>query len=433
MVHQVKTAIHQVCKLLEEIVGNFTLEIRTNINSKKYIMKKKILITGILASGILAFASVKMANKTEITTRNVPKTQIEIPVSKVASAENTIQVAILLDTSSSMDGLIDQAKSRLWNIVNTLTTLKYKGKAPKIEIALYEYGNDGISDKNWIRKITPLTQDLDLISEKLFALKTNGGTEYCGAVIKDAASQLEWNNSENSMKLVYIAGNEAFNQEGINYKEAIAEAKKKGIFINTIFCGNREEGIRTFWQDGATYGNGKYFNIDSDQKVIFVPTPYDDRISECNVKLNATYLGYGSKGYEKKSAQVAQDRNAASMSEANAVERTVAKSKATAYRNESWDLVDKAEKDKGFLGKIKNEDLPEELKGKSTSEITKIVAQKSEDRSNLQKEIEVLAKKRQDYIDAELKKRGDSKTDDLGKAIEKSIQEIGLKKGYTMK
>ena len=99
-------------------------------------MKKKILITGILASGILAFASVKMGNKTEITTRNVPETQIEIPVSKVASAENTIQVAILLDTSSSMDGLIDQAKSRLWNIVNTLTTLKYKGKAPKIEIAL---------------------------------------------------------------------------------------------------------------------------------------------------------------------------------------------------------------------------------------------------------------------------------------------------------
>lgn len=58
-----------------------------------------------------------------------------------------IQVALLLDTSSSMDGLIEQAKSRLWNIVNTLTTLKYNGKAPQIEIALYEYGNDGISEK----------------------------------------------------------------------------------------------------------------------------------------------------------------------------------------------------------------------------------------------------------------------------------------------
>src|SRR5690606_33770961 len=55
-------------------------------------------------------------------------------------AEQIIQVAILLDTSSSMDGLIDQAKSRLWNIVNTLTTLRYNGKKPIIEISLYEYG-----------------------------------------------------------------------------------------------------------------------------------------------------------------------------------------------------------------------------------------------------------------------------------------------------
>ena len=63
-------------------------------------------------------------------------------------SETKIQVAILLDTSNSMDGLIDQAKSRLWNIVNTLTTLKFKGKTPEIEIALYEYGNNNLSSKS---------------------------------------------------------------------------------------------------------------------------------------------------------------------------------------------------------------------------------------------------------------------------------------------
>ncbi len=395
-------------------------------------MKKNFLITGILASTVLAFAATKIGKKTVDVDRNQIKPTIENPVSNDNLEENTIQVAILLDTSSSMDGLIDQAKSRLWNIVNTLTTLKYNGKAPKIEIALYEYGNDGISDKNWIRKVTPLTQDLDLISEKLFALKTNGGTEYCGAVIKDATSQLEWNNSDKSMKLVYIAGNEAFDQQGINYKEAIADAKKKNIYINTIFCGNREEGIRTFWQDGATQGLGKYFNIDSNQKVVFIPTPYDDKISECNVKLNGTYISYGSKGMEKKRMQAVQDQNAASMSKANAVERSVAKTKSAAYKNESWDMVDKAESDKDFLGKIKNEELPAELQGKSKAEIAKIVEKNSKDRANIQKEIAELAVKRQTFIDAELKNRGDAKTDDLGKAIEKSILEIGTKKGYTL-
>ena len=83
-------------------------------------------------------------------------------IEKPIATENTkIQVALLLDTSGSMDGLIDQAKSRLWNIVNTLTTLKYDGKTPDIEIALYEYGNDGLSEKsNYIRQIAPLSTDL---------------------------------------------------------------------------------------------------------------------------------------------------------------------------------------------------------------------------------------------------------------------------------
>ncbi len=95
-----------------------------------------------------------------------------------------------------MDGLIEQAKSRLWNIVNTLTSLKYNGQTPQVEIALYEYGNDGIRDENYIRQLTPLTQDLDLVSEKLFALRTNGGSEYCGAVIRDASANLNWDSNE---------------------------------------------------------------------------------------------------------------------------------------------------------------------------------------------------------------------------------------------
>lgn len=350
--------------------------------------------------------------------------------SRSSGKENKIQVALLLDTSNSMDGLIDQAKSRLWNIVNTLTTLKYNGQSPQVEIALYEYGNDGLKDENYIRQVTPLTQDLDLVSEKLFALRTNGGSEYCGAVIRDASNNLNWDGNEKSMKLIYIAGNEPFDQGKINYKEVISNAKRKNIYTNTIFCGNREEGIQTFWQNGAAVGDGKFFNIDSDRKVIYIETPYDIRISECNAKLNDTYIYYGSRGSEYKTKQIAQDRNAEVQSAANAVERTVAKSKKNAYKNDHWDLVDKAEKDKGYISGIKQEELPSELKGKSNTEIQKIVAQKSSDREKIQREIEELSKKRQDFIDTEMKKRGNSEADDLGKAIEKSIHELGKKNGY---
>lgn len=352
--------------------------------------------------------------------------------SATVSKENKIQVALLLDTSNSMDGLIDQAKSRLWNIVNTLTTLKYNGKAPQVEIALYEYGNDRLQDENYIRQVAPLTQDLDLISEKLFALRTNGGSEYCGAVIRDAATNLNWDGNEKSMKLIYIAGNEPFDQGKINYKEVISSAKRKNIYTNTIFCGDRNEGIQTFWQNGASLGDGKYFNIDSDRKVIYIETPYDIRISECNTKLNDTYIYYGSHGSEYKVKQAAQDRNAEAQSVSNAVERTVAKSKKNAYKNDHWDLVDRAEKDANFMSSVKEEELPKELKGKSKEEITKAVATKSAEREKIQREIEELSKKRQTFIDEEMKKRGNSDADDLGKAIEKSVLELAKKNGYSL-
>ncbi|WP_241489252.1 VWA domain-containing protein [Chryseobacterium indologenes] len=355
-----------------------------------------------------------------------------LPPVNTATKDNKIQVALLLDTSNSMDGLIDQAKSRLWNIVNTLTTLKYNGQAPQIEIALYEYGNDGIRDDNYIRQVTPLTQDLDLVSEKLFALRTNGGSEYCGAVIRDASANLNWDTNEKSMKLIYIAGNEGFNQGRVDYKEVISKAKNKNIYTSTIFCGSKEEGIQTFWQNGASLGGGKYFNIDSNRKVIYIETPYDVRISECNSRLNSTYIYYGSHGSEYKNKQVMQDRNAEVQSAANFVERTVAKSKRNAYKNDHWDLVDKAEKDAGFISSVKEEELPAELKGKSKEEIKKAVAVKSAERGKIQKEIEELSRKRQEYIDAEMKKRGNNDSDDLGKAIEKSILEQAKKNGYSL-
>jgi hypothetical protein len=93
-----------------------------------------------------------------------------------------VQLAILLDTSNSMDGLIAQAKTQLWNIVNEFATAKQDGKAPRVQVALYQYGNNGLSkEKGWVQQVLPLTDDLDKLSEQLFALKTNGGKEYCGA------------------------------------------------------------------------------------------------------------------------------------------------------------------------------------------------------------------------------------------------------------
>lgn len=351
-------------------------------------------------------------------------------VNEVSAKKTKIQVAILLDTSGSMQGLIEQAKSRLWNIVNTLTTLKYNGEAPDIEIALYEYGSYKRYDGDYIRRITPLTADLDLISKELFALTTNGSEEYCGTVIQRAVNELEWGNSKADMKLIYIAGNEEFTQGNISYKTAIANALKKDIFVNTIHCGSEDVGIGDFWQDAALRGNGKFFNIDANATVRAIKTPFDPQIILCNEKLNDTYIGYGIVGKERKMNQTVQDRNAGSISSANYTERAVSKSKAV-YKNTSWDLVDKVKEDKDALSRIKKEELPEELRNKSPEELKTFIKQKEEERTLIQKEINELAVKRQIYIDEQLKKEGENKGDDLGKAITESILAVAKIKGYT--
>ena len=88
-----------------------------------------------------------------------------------------------------------------------------------------------------MRLILPLTDDLDRVSEELFALKTNGGEEYCGWVIRDAVNRLEWSRSRDVYKAIFIAGNEPFTQGPVDFHASCRAAIERGIVVNTIFCG----------------------------------------------------------------------------------------------------------------------------------------------------------------------------------------------------
>lgn len=320
---------------------------------------------------------------------------------KPAPAKQSIMLALLLDTSNSMDGLIDQAKSQLWKIVNELANARCDDATrPTIKIALYEYGNSGLpATLGYIRQVSPLTNDLDVISEKLFALHTNGGNEYCGQVIKTSLDELEWSTSGADLKMIFIAGNEPFTQGEIPYRTACSLAKQRDVVVNTIFCGPYTEGAETEWKNGATLTGGTYMSIEQDRKTVYVPTPYDEKIDALNNRLNDTYVYYGSTGASKKSLQAEQDVNAASYGQANKAERAAAKSKAV-YNNSSWDLVDASKDDAKVIEKAREEELPKEMKGMNVQQRKDYVAKKSTERSNIQKEIQDLSVKRQQYIDA---------------------------------
>ena len=341
-----------------------------------------------------------------------------------------VDIAICLDTSSSMSGLIEAAKQKLWAIVNELATAKPQ---PKLRVALYQYGNDGLTSENgWVRRECKLTDDLDEVYDKLFKLRTNGGTEYVARVASAALNDLEWSTDKNALKIIFVAGNEAATQDPkIKLQDICKKTISKGIIINTIFCGGIDSGRRTGWADAAMWADGQYAAIDHNHGTVAIQTPHDKDIVTLGTKLNKTYLAYGAVRKLKSANQAKQDANAGKAGAPAAAERAVAKS-GVLYNNSSWDIVDAQKNDKNFdLSKIAEKDLPETMRAMTPPQRVAYVATQAKERVRIQAKIQKLNKKRQEYIKAEMKK---SKTDDsksFDANLRKQIRTQAEKKGFT--
>lgn len=350
-----------------------------------------------------------------------------------------VQLALLLDTSSSMNGLINQARTYLWKIVNDMTLARQNGKLPSIQIALYEYGNSNLpSGDSWIRRVLPFTDDLDAVSEELFKLATGGGTECCGAVIDRALKDLEWNTDDpNALKMVFIAGNEPFNQGDVDYASAIARGLEKGITVNTIHCGAANNHDTALWRDGAKKGDGSFFNIDHNAAPMEPETPYDEELAGVSSSLNGTYLAYGSMKTRaaKTLNQQRQDERSRNLSFAASAGRAQAKANKDAYRNTSWDIVDLYEQNgKEAFKLIGKNELPAELEGKSGEELEAVVKQKAAERTELQKKIRKLAEQRTEWLNKwkkEQKGANGGKEPSLDDAIIQAVREQASRKQFS--
>ncbi len=342
-----------------------------------------------------------------------------------------IKLGLLLDTSGSMDGLINQAQSQLWKIVNELATAKCEGVKPELEIALYEYGNDGLAaSEGYIRMVTPLTSDLDQISSDLFSLTTNGGSEFCGHVIQTATNQLDWGVGNADLKLLFIAGNEPFTQGNVNPDDACTKARNKGITINTIFCGDFNEGLKTGWKNGSDLATGHYMSISHNSKTVYIESPYDDKIDELNTSLNKTYVPYGSLGTSNYARQATEDANSEIYGVQNKVSRIVSKS-SHVYKNTKWDLVD-ANKEKDFdMSKVKKEELPKEMQSMTIDQRKAYVIKKTGERDKINKEIKGLNAQRLKFVAEKKKEMGEKVENSLDMAMIDAIHDQAKAKNFT--
>ncbi len=342
-----------------------------------------------------------------------------------------IQVALLLDTSNSMDGLIEQAKTQLWNFVNEFVTAHRDGERPELQVALFEYGNSGLSIADgYIRRVLPLTTDLDRVSQQLFALRTNGGDEYCGQVIAEAVAKLDWSQAPDDLKVIFIAGNEPFNQGPVDYHDSCRAAIAKGIVVNTIHCGSEQQGINGQWKDGALLAEGKYMTIDQNAVAVHVEAPQDAEIARLGEQLNETYIPFGAQGHAGSQNQMAQDSNAQSASPGGAVQRAVSKASGF-YRNATWDLVDAVNQEMVDLKDIKTEDLPEPMREMNLEQQQAFIQDTMRQRAQLQKQIRLLNEQRQAHVAHVMEEQAESsRSDTLNAAMTKAAREQAAGKGF---
>jgi hypothetical protein len=341
-----------------------------------------------------------------------------------------VQLAILLDTSNSMDGLIGQAKTQLWDVVNEFIRARKDGRPPAIEVALFEYGKSTLpAGDGYVRLILPLTDDLDRVSEELFALKTNGGDEYCGWVIREAINRLDWSRSSGVYKAIFIAGNEPFTQGTVDFRTSCRAAIERGVVVNTIFCGSNSEGLQTGWKDGAVLADGRYLSIDQNQKVVEVPAPHDKEIARLGIELNTTYLPYGKMGQAGQARQSAQDANAFAASPGSLISRSISKGNAF-YCNDAWDLVDAIKNGKCKLDEVADEDLPADLRKLDKAGRKAKVDEAARQREALQAQILKLNQERETYLAGERKKQAGAKEDTLDRAIVKAIRDQATRHNF---
>ena len=392
---------------------------------------KSTAATLVLASALgLAAVPGTMMSSTSYARSKAPPPPPAAPEKPGAEDKPRIEVVFCIDRSGSMRGVIETAKKKVWSIVNEIAKAK---PAPELRIGLIGYGEG----EQVIHQLD-LTGDLDEVYKQLTTYRDDAqtGQEFVGHAIYVATEKMKWAEGKRVLKIIYVVGNETAHQgpPAFDYTKTAPAAIAKGIMVNAVYCGDYDKASAPpTWLEIARLADGQYLEIAGDGGAIVVATPFDKELAELNEKLNATYVAYGARGRLGAANQAEQDANAGGLSAAVLADRAVSKANKGLYRNSTWDLVD-ASKEKDFdLSKVKDEDLPADMRKLDLAGRKAYLEKKSKERDKVQKSIAALAAKRDAFVKAETAKAeaaAPAAAESFDAAVRESLQEQAEEKGF---
>jgi hypothetical protein len=325
-----------------------------------------------------------------------------VTIANAATARPRVEVAFVLDSTGSMDGLIEGARQKIWSIANAVVG---RTPAPEVRIGLVSYRDRG---DDYVTRLTDLTDDIDAVFATLQSFRADGGgdtPESVNQALHEAVTRMSWSKDPAVMKVIFLVGDCPPHMDyrgDVKYADTCREAVKRLIVINTVQCGSMPETTRV-WREIASLAEGSYVALAQDGNMQTVATPYDDEISEVSVAIGRTLVAYGRLEVQAEVREKAAKAEAAPAAVAadRAVFNLATGGKAV---QGVGDLVADLASGVVELAKLGKDDLPPELQGRSLAEQRAYVQARQTERDALNARLATLSRQRAAFIDAELRR-----------------------------
>ncbi|MCP4431104.1 MAG: VWA domain-containing protein [Gammaproteobacteria bacterium] len=385
-------------------------------------MKTKILalaLIAVTAIGIAVFPSIQRANA--ITPGNIDV---------VNPQKHRIEVVFILDTTSSMSGLIQAAKEKIWSIASTMASAQQN---PDIKMGLVAFRDRGDA---YVTRVLDLSEDLDSMYARLMDFKAQGGgdgPESVNQALHDAVNRISWSGDDNVYKVAFLIGDAPPHmdyQDDVKFPETLKLAKRKGIIVNTIQSGQQRE-TSPVWQNIAQLGFGEYFQVENSGNSVALSTPFDKKLSELAASLEDTRIFYGDLKQRKLQAQKidASKKLREELSVSALARRSAFNATASGEANflGNSELVDAISSGRVDLDDIADEELPASLSAMAPEEQKAHIATQAERRDQIKLEIRKLSSSRQRYIEEQL--APEATKDSLDEKIYSAVKNQAKTKG----
>jgi Mg-chelatase subunit ChlD len=308
-----------------------------------------------------------------------------------------LDVVFVLDTTSSMSGLIEGAKQKIWSLASRMASGK---PTPRIRVGLVAFRDVGDS---YVTKRFDLTEDLDAMYSNLRSLRAEGGgdtPEHVGRGLGEAVKLMPWTDDQHAAKLIFLVGDAPAQhyQDGWDVKEWTKKAISKGIVVNTIRCGTDASTAKEF-SELAKLADGTFVSLDQSGGMVATETPFDGELAKMNDALATKTLVGGS--------APAQAEGRAKLGELRALAPSVAADRlsynakaaprGTSFAGElkgAVDLTASPEK----LATLKEADLPPEVRAIEKGKREAWVRAQAEEKKALEQRVTEVSKQRDAWL-----------------------------------